>query len=168
MDPLRRIDSFHPAVAFSFPPGAFHLSPQFFLGLGSATLIAMYDYGGYYNVCLFGEEVRQPARTIPRSILISVIVLAALYLMMNISIISVIPWQKAMQSKAIVAEIIGQIYGPFGGKLVAVLILWAAFASVFAILLDIRAFPMQPLWMAGSSRRLRVSIRQNVSRRSRF
>ena len=55
---------FNASIAFHFSPGAFHPSQQFFLGLGGATLIAMYDFSGYYNVCLVGEEVRQPARTI--------------------------------------------------------------------------------------------------------
>lgn len=135
------ITHFNAATAFSFPPGAFRLSPQFFVGLGGATLIAMYDYSGYYDVCLFGEEIRNPARVIPRSILISIAVLGSLYLMMNISIISVIPAHQAIRSKAIVAEFIGQIYGQLGGKLVAVLILWAAFASVFAILLGYSRIP---------------------------
>jgi amino acid transporter len=135
------ITHFNAATALNFPPNAFRMSPQFFAGLGGATLIAMYDYSGYYDVCLFGEEIRNPARVIPRSIFISIAVLGALYLMMNISIISVIPWQNAMHSKAIVAEFIGKIYGPVGGKVVAVLILWAAFASVFAILLGYSRIP---------------------------
>ena len=57
--------NFHSALAFDFPAGAFHLSKSFFLGLGSATLIAMYDFSGYFNVCLIGAEVERPARNIP-------------------------------------------------------------------------------------------------------
>lgn len=132
---------FDPAMAFQFPPNAFHLSAPFFAGLGAATLIAMYDYSGYFNVCLIGEEVRNPARTIPRSILISIAVLGCFYLLMNISIIGVIPWQHAMTSKAVVAEFIQKIYGSAAGKLMAVLILWTAFGSVFAILLGYSRIP---------------------------
>ncbi len=44
---------FHPAL-LRIPPHAFSLSPAFFAGLGSATLIATYDYWGYYNVCFLG------------------------------------------------------------------------------------------------------------------
>jgi amino acid transporter len=135
------ISHFDAHRAFDFPPNAFHLSRPFFYGLGGATLIALYDFGGYYNVCLFGEEVREPQRTIPRSILISIAVLGVVYLMMNISIIGVIPWQQAMHSKAVVAEFIEGLYGPLSGKIVAALILWAAFASVFAILLGYSRIP---------------------------
>jgi amino acid transporter len=138
---LGGLTHFNPATAFHFPPNAFHLSAPFFAGLGGATLIALYDFGGYYNVCLFGEEVRQPGRTIPRAILISIVVIAALYLLMNLSVISVIPFEKAIQSKAIVAEFVESIYGRIAGQLIAMLILFAAFGSVFAILLGYSRIP---------------------------
>ncbi|HEX4065651.1 MAG TPA: APC family permease [Acidobacteriaceae bacterium] len=132
---------FHPSLAFAFPPGAFHLSHPFFVGLGAATLIAVYDYGGYYNVCMIGEEVRNPRRTIPRSILISIVLVAVLYLAMNISILGVIPWREAMHSDAIVALFIERLYGPLGAKISSVLILVATFGSVFAILLGFSRVP---------------------------
>ncbi len=124
-----------------FPPGAFHLSGSFFAGLGGATLIAMYDYGGYFNVCLFGGEVKNPGKTIPRSILISIGVVAVLYLSMNISIINVVPWREAMNSKAIVSDFIERLYGHGAANFVTVLILWTAMASIFAILLGVSRVP---------------------------
>jgi amino acid transporter len=124
-----------------FPPGAFHLSTSFFAGLGGATLIAMYDYGGYYNVCLFGGEVKNPGKTIPRSILISIGVVAVLYLSMNISIINVIPWREAMKSTAIVSDFMDRLYGRGAANVVTALILWTAMASVFAILLGFSRVP---------------------------
>jgi len=132
---------FHPAMAFDFPAGAFHLSRQFSIGLGAATLIAVYDYGGYNNICLIGEEVRKPRKTIPQSILISIALVAALYLTMNISILGVIPWREAIHSDAIVALFMERIYGPVGAKISSVLILVATFGSVFAILLGFSRVP---------------------------
>jgi len=132
---------FHPAIAFDFPPGAFHLDHGFFIGLGSATLIAAYDYGGYYNVCLIGSEVAAPSKTIPRSILFSIAVVAAIYLVMNVAIIGVVPWREAMHSQAIVADFMVRIYGQIGGTSISVLILIAAFGSVLAILLGYSRIP---------------------------
>src|SRR5260370_30733287 len=117
------------------PPGAFHFSTNFFAGLGGATLIAMYDYGGYFNVCLFGGEVKNPGKTIPRSILISIGVVALLYLSMNISIINVIPWREAIESKAILLGFLERLYGHQAANLATVLILWTAMASSFSLLL---------------------------------
>jgi amino acid transporter len=132
---------FHPSLAFDFPQNAFHLDRAFFLGLGSSTLIALYDYGGYYNVCLIGDEVSMPNKTIPRSIFFSIIVVATLYLLMNVSILGVIPWREAMHSHAIVADFMFRVYGKMGGMAMAMLILIASFGSVFAILLGYSRVP---------------------------
>ncbi len=95
----------------------------------------MYDFLGYYSVCYIGDEVASPSKTIPRSILISVVCVAAIYLAMNISIISVVPWREAMTSKSVVALFMERLYGPAGGIVVSVLICWCSVASVFALML---------------------------------
>jgi amino acid transporter len=107
----------------------------------AGTLIATYDYGGYYNVCLIGSEVAEPRKTIPRSIIFSILIVAAIYLVMNISILGVLPWREAMHSHAIVADFMVRVYGQIGGNSIALLILIAAFGSVFAILLGYSRIP---------------------------
>ena len=133
--------NFHSAIAFNFPANAFHLSRPFLLGLGSATLIAVYDYGGYSNVCFIGEEICEPRKTIPRAIIYSIILIAAFYLAMNLSIIGTVPWQQGQHSKAIVADYMQILYGHWGGVLVAALILIASWGSVFAIILGFSRVP---------------------------
>ena len=44
-----------------------------------------YCYWGYYNITFLGSEVRQPERTIPRAILLSVLFVAAFYVPMNLA-----------------------------------------------------------------------------------
>jgi amino acid transporter len=132
---------FHPAMAFDFPPGAFHLSRGFFAGLGASTLIAVYDYSGYNTVCMIGEEVHEPRKTIPRSIGISIVLIGILYLAMNVSILGVVPWREAMHSDAIVALFTERIYGVLGAKISTALILIASFGSVFALLLSFSRVP---------------------------
>jgi amino acid transporter len=138
---LTGVTHFSAALAFNFPSNAFHLDRGFFLGLGASTLIATYDYGGYYNVCLIGSEVTEPRKTIPRSILFSIVLVAAIYLVMNISILGVLPWREAIHSQAIVADFMVRVYGRAGGNAIAVLILIAAFGSVLAILLGYSRIP---------------------------
>lgn len=112
-----------------------HFDAAFANGLGAAMLIAIYDYLGYYNICHLGDEVRDPGRTIPRAVLTSVLIVAAIYLTMNVSIIGVIPWRQAMASKNIAAEFMERLFG----RAVAVgftwLILWTVIACMFAITL---------------------------------
>ena len=132
---------FHAATAFNLAGTKPFGGHAFWLGLGSATLIALYDYGGYYNVCLIGGEVRTPRSTIPRSILISIGLVATLYLAMNTAILGVVPWREAMHSSAVVALFMRRIYGPGAATAVAVLILIATFGSVFAVLLGYSRVP---------------------------
>jgi amino acid transporter len=85
---------FSAARAFDFPPGAFHPSNAFFTGMGAAMLIATYDYWGYYNVCFLGAEIKDPGRTIPRALILSIFIVAIIYIVMNIAVLGVLPWRE--------------------------------------------------------------------------
>jgi basic amino acid/polyamine antiporter, APA family len=138
---------FDAARAFDFPPNAFRLDSGFWMGLGAAMLVATYDYWGYYNVCFFGGEVRDPARNIPRALLYSIVAVAVMYIVMNISILGVIPWREldeAAKSESrfyIISTMMERTYGHWAGILAAVLIMWTAFASVFSLLLGYSRVP---------------------------
>jgi amino acid transporter len=138
---LSGLVNFNPSLAFDFPPDAFRLDWRFFLGLGLAMRIAMYDYLGYYDVCYIGDEVKNPARVIPRAIIWSVLAVALIYAVMNLSIIGVIPWREAINSKYIASDFMERIYGSWAGTLVTVMIVWTAFASIFALLLGYSRIP---------------------------
>ncbi len=133
--------NFSPARVLDFPPDAFHLSTKWFLGLGSATLIAMYSYGGYSNVCLFGGEVKNPAKTIPRSIIYAILVVGAFYVVMSVTIIGVVPWREAIGIPYIVADFIKRIQGTRAAMVMTALILWTSIASVFAAMLGYSRVP---------------------------
>jgi amino acid transporter len=138
--------------AFSFPPDAFHLSHQFFIGLGAAMLIATYDYWGYYNISYLAGEVRDPGRTLPRTILGSIIIIAVLYLLMNVSVLGVIPWQEFTAThptasyNAVIAELLGRSFGPTWARIGALLVIWTAFGSLFSLLLG----ASRVLWAAAA------------------
>lgn len=117
------------------------LNGAFWKGVGVATLIAVYDYAGYYNVCLIGGELKRPERTIPYSIIISILLVAVLYIAMNLAILGVLPVQQSMHSSAIVADYMQAAYSVRSAQIVDVLILVASFASVFAILLGFSRIP---------------------------
>jgi amino acid transporter len=116
-------------------------------GLAQATLIATYDYWGYYNICFLGSEVRHPERTIPRAILLSILLVAVFYIAMNLA---VLPELHGMVQHSIagtapplqlVAEIARSAFGLWAGRLMAALIVWTAFASVFSLLLGYSRVP---------------------------
>lgn len=145
----------HIAQVFAFPPGAWRLDSGFFAGLGSAMLIATYDYWGYYNVTFLGGETRDPGRTIPRAVLLSIAIVAVLYLGLNASVLAVMgtPAILAAQNldarRALLSTFMQTAWSPvFGvnigsllGKLAAVMVMITAFASVFSLLLGYSRIP---------------------------
>ena len=121
--------------------GHLDFGSTFWKGMGAATLIAVYDYAGYYNVCLIGGELKRPERTIPYSIIISIVVIAFLYIAMNLAILGVLPIEQSMHSSALIADYMQSISGIAYARLADVLILVASFASVFAVLLGFSRIP---------------------------
>lgn len=132
---------FSAKLAFDFPPGAFAFSRGFVLGLGSATLIAVYNYLGYYDVCYIGDEVKDPARVVPRSILWSIAICAVAYCAIHLALIGVVPWREAVNSSFIVSDFMERLYGRTAAIIITLMILWTAFGSVFALLLGYSRIP---------------------------
>src|SRR5580692_6133158 len=138
---------FNAARAFDFPPGAFTLSPAFFTGLGGALLVATYDYWGYYNVCYLGDEIKDPTRNIPRALLLSILLVAGLYLMRTMCVLTVIPWRemhRAGQTNSglyVVSLFMQRIYGMWAARLVTGMVIVTAFASVFSLTLGYSRVP---------------------------
>jgi amino acid transporter len=146
----------HLAQVFAFAPGTFRLNHAFFAGLGSAMLIATYDYWGYYNVTFLGGETRAPGRTIPRAVLVSIAIVAVLYLALNASVLSVMGSPAVIAAgasmgarRALLSEFMQTAYAPsLGahaalvlGRAAALLVMVTAFASVFALLLGYSRIP---------------------------
>jgi basic amino acid/polyamine antiporter, APA family len=138
---------FNAHQAFDLPPGAFSFSRDFFHGLGGAMLIAAYDIGGYYNVCFLGDEVKEPGKNIPRALLLSILAVACLYVVMNVSILGVVPWRELAQSGAsnsklyVVSTLMQRVYGHGAASMISVLVMWTAFASVFSLTLGYSRVP---------------------------
>jgi amino acid transporter len=137
------------------PSGAFHLDGAFFVGLASAMLIASYDYWGYYNVTFLGGEAKDPGRTIPRAVLLSIAIVAVLYLALNASVLAVMGAPELMRAQsvparqAMLATFMQMAYAPTMGvsaaatlgKIAAVLVMVTAFGSVFSVLLGYSRIP---------------------------
>ncbi|HVN92169.1 MAG TPA: APC family permease [Terracidiphilus sp.] len=138
--------------------GGWHIPPApplsnmaSFGGLAQATLLATYCYWGYYNICFLGGEVRRPERTIPRAILISILLVATFYVLMNLAVLPSLnapamhSGMSGSSSRALpvqlVANIAASAFGRWAGYTIAALIVWTAFASVFSLLLGYSRVP---------------------------
>ncbi len=136
---------FNPRVAFDFPPHAFDFSIGFVFGLGAASRIGLYDYLGYYDVCYIGDEVKDPGRVIPRSILLSLVVVAVIYFAINLSLIGVVPWREFVPAKdppaPVASMFMEKIYGFKTAAVFTIMVLWTAVGSIFALMLGYSRIP---------------------------
>jgi amino acid transporter len=132
--------------AFDFPPSAFTLDRDLAGRVGAASLLAMYNYGGYNNVCNIAEEIRHPGRNVPRAILLSIGIVVALYIVMSTVIVGVIPWTEAARTRAIASLFIARtITNPGAARAAAVamtvLILFVTASSLYAVILGYSRIP---------------------------
>lgn len=117
------------------------INHAFAAAIGFASVKSVYSYLGYYNVCHLGGDIIDPAKNIPRSMYLSIAGIFTLYLLMNISIVSVIPWHEAKDSEYVISVFMHRLAGPIAGKIVTALILLVAFASVFSATLGYSRIP---------------------------
>lgn len=132
--------NFSPAQAFDFPAEAKSLNPTLLAAIGATSILAMYNYGGYNQVCFIGGEIKDPERNIPRSILLSTFIVAALYMLMTIVILGMIPWQEVKESRTIASLFIERTFsdpstGRIAGIVMTSLILFVAAAGLYATIL---------------------------------
>ena len=111
--------NFSLAQAFDYPAKAFVFDGALISSLGAASVLAMYSYGGYNQVCNIGDEIRDPTRTVPRSIFISIAIVATLYMLMTIVILGMIPWEQVRDSRTVASIFIERTFadpatGPTG------------------------------------------------------
>jgi amino acid transporter len=132
--------NFSPAQAFDFPPEARSLNGTLLASIGATSILAMYNYGGYNQVCFIGGEIKAPERNIPRSIILSTLIVAALYILMTIVILGMIPWQEVKESRTIASLFIERTFvdpstGRIAGFAMTSLILFVAAAGLYATIL---------------------------------
>ena len=138
--------SFSPAQAFDFPPEAYALDGRLLRSVGATAILAMYSYGGYNQICNLGDEVKDPSRTIPRSIVLSIVLVAAVYIAMTTVIVGMIPWTEVRESRTIASLFIQRTFAdPASGRIAGIvmtgLILFVAASSLYALVLGYSRIP---------------------------
>jgi len=117
-------------------------SKDFIAAIGLGSVQTVYAFLGYYNVCHLGGEIKEPGKNIPRSIFISILGIALLYLLMNVSVMGVLPLQSVKENdKFLVSSFMEQLFGNGAGNTVTILILFIALSSLFAVVLGYSRVP---------------------------
>lgn len=133
---------FQSGVAFDYTGLAAQPPSDLGWKVGEAMLLAIYSYLGYYNICYVGEEVREPARVIPRAILLSVGIAIILFIGLHLAMLGVVSWKEIPKSGFnLPAEFMRRNHGDWGAALISVLLIGCCFGSTFAGLLAYSRIP---------------------------
>lgn len=140
--------NFDPHKAFDFPANPWAFSSGFLLGLGAAARVGLYDFLGYYDICYLGDEVKDPGRTIPRSVITSLVVVAVIYIGINLGINGVVSWREFVPADQhpeianfIASVFVERLYGRTAAGVFTLMVVWTALGSVFALLLGYSRIP---------------------------
>lgn len=115
-----------------------HVPDGFMAKLGSCMRLAMYSYLGYYSVCYIGDEIRNPERNLPRSIIFSALLVTILFVSVHLALLGVVGWQNVPtsgdDSYSLPAEFMRAIYGTnsIAPTLITICLIWTCFGSAFA------------------------------------
>jgi amino acid transporter len=141
---LEGLPRFDAEVAFDFSGKAADGPDRWGVRLGEAMILAMYSYLGYYNVCYIGDEVRDPARTIPRAILLSTLLVCVLFVGLHLAMLGTVPWSQVsaeVNKGSLPAAFMRRAQGNWAAVLVSLLLIWSCFGSAFAGLLGYSRIP---------------------------
>ena len=137
---------YNPKLLFDFPPGAWHLGLPFMLGLGNGTMLVMFNFLGYYQICYLGDEVKRPERVIPSGVILSILVVTVIDFLISLSFTGVIPWREMIQPDSQAFNAIGSVYmqrvaGHWASALMTIMVEVTAFAATYAMILGYSRIP---------------------------
>jgi amino acid transporter len=136
----------HTNLLFDFPPGAWNLGLSFMLGLGTGTMLVMFNFLGYYQICYLGDEVKNPARVVPYGVIVSILIVMLIDFLISVSFTGVVPWREMIRPGSQAFNAIGSVYmqkvgGHWASVLMTVMVEVTAFAATYAMMLGYSRIP---------------------------
>src|SRR5437868_10172006 len=136
----------NPKLLLDFPPGARNIGLPFLLGLGNGTMLVMFNFLGYYQICYLGDEVKRPERVVPLGVIVSIVIVTAIDFLISVSFTGVVSWREMIRPGSEAFNAIGSVYmqrvGGHGASiLMTVMVEITAFAATYAMLLGYSRIP---------------------------
>lgn len=122
-------------VAFVLSPGTsgsltpLSVRPDSWPGFGIALISVMFAYDGWQWLPQLAGEMRDPERSLPRALLLGVLLVAAVYLLTNVANFWVLSLPEVAGSKMVTADVAGRLLGRAGAAVVAALVMVSTLSS---------------------------------------
>jgi APA family basic amino acid/polyamine antiporter len=116
-------------------------TPSTPLSFGQALIPILFSYGGWQVANYVAEEMRDPRRNLPRSLIIGTLAVVAIYLLINVSFLRTFGLVGLASTKTPAADAATDWFGAAGGRFVAAAIATSAFGFInLAVLAPTRVY----------------------------
>ncbi|MFJ1556641.1 amino acid permease [Streptomyces mirabilis] len=126
------------AVAFTaFRAGNFTpLFPLGTAGMSAGAASLFFSYIGFDAASTAGEEAKNPQRDLPRAIILSLVLVTALYVLVAVAALGAMPWKRFEGTEATLSEVLVQSVG--GGSLWPILLSVGAVVATTSVVLTVQ------------------------------
>jgi basic amino acid/polyamine antiporter, APA family len=109
--------------------------PVLFTSFGLAVAAGLFAFGGWHMVTYSAGETRSPERTIPKALMLGVLIVTACYTLLNAAYLYVMPLSAVAGSTRVAADAMERVLGPAGGKAITLVIIISALGALNGIAL---------------------------------
>jgi len=110
-------------------------APSGLKGIVSAAALIFFAFIGFESLAKIGEETKDPERTIPRALVIALIISTVLYAMVALSVVSIVPYDQLASSTSPLADVALEAQGPQAYLILSIIALFATANTVLIILI---------------------------------
>lgn len=107
-------------------------SASLFVAFVIALQAVIYTYDGWTGVIYFSEEVRESARDVPRSLFLGVLSVMAIYLLVNLAFLYVLPLERIAGNTMVAGAAAEAIFGTYGGTMIRSLMIVSMLSGINA------------------------------------
>jgi APA family basic amino acid/polyamine antiporter len=107
------------------------------LGFFKSLQLIIGTYDGWYSVCFFAEEDKNPSKNIPKSLYTGAIIVILIYVLLNMAFFHVLPVASLANSPLAAADVAKVVFGNNGAIIVTVI-------AIFSLISILNAFMMIP------------------------
>ena len=109
-------------------------APNGFPGIILAFVLIFFAFIGFEDMANVAEEVRRPHKTIPRAIILSVVITGIIYILVSLSAVKILDWQELAASSAPLADVAHKVLGTNGSITLSIIALFATASTVLITL----------------------------------
>lgn len=104
--------------------------------LGISLIAVSFTYGGYQQTINFGNEVKNPAKNIPKGIFFGIATIIVLYLLVNLSYYNVVGFNQMKNEKEIAYVVVDKMFGQTGATIFSAFLFFGVLAYVNGLLMS--------------------------------